>query len=94
MAFRFVVANAAGERVGEYWLGELDRSYRLPDGRRCPVRQAAAWCRDCRQFVAAERIPSPAEIEQELTDLRLPLKRTAGNGWHGSSISPTTKTPA
>jgi hypothetical protein len=40
--------------------------YLLPDGRQLPVRQEAAWCRNCRTVVAAEFIPSLEAVNEQI----------------------------
>ena len=66
MAVRIELVDCSGRLAGSLWLGNFDRCYSLPDGQRCHVPQMVAWCRDCRAFVAAEAMPTLAEIDQVL----------------------------
>src|SRR4051812_39581396 len=72
MALRFDVISASNEPLGSFFLGGLDRSYVLPHKAECRVIQISAWCHNCKKFVAAESIPTLAEIDTALADLNLP----------------------
>jgi hypothetical protein len=43
--------------------------YRLGDGSTLHIDQQPAWCRRCREFLIAERIPSIDELEQTIAEL-------------------------
>ena len=69
MAFDTELKDEKGRTVATFWTG-TERSYVLPDGRRCTVPQAAAWCRDCKEYVAAEEVASLEYIDGRLAALR------------------------
>src|SRR5688572_4871699 len=69
MAFEIELRDEAGRTVARFWTG-IERSYVLPDGRRCAVPQAGAWCHNCRAFVAAQEVPSLERVDQRLVALR------------------------
>lgn len=66
MAFLIQLEDDTGAVAGKLFLGEFDRSYLLPDGRRCRMPQRVAWCRDCDKYVAAENVRSLEDIDMML----------------------------
>lgn len=49
-----------------------DVHYRLANGERMSVPMQAAWCRSCRDFVAAEYLESVEELRNEIAETREP----------------------
>ncbi|MDB5296794.1 MAG: hypothetical protein JWO31_2777 [Phycisphaerales bacterium] len=70
MAYEYVVQTEDGAEIGGFLMGGGFRDYQLPNGEHCPVPEAPAWCNNCRAFVAAERVPSLPEIDEELNAAR------------------------
>jgi hypothetical protein len=69
MAAEIELQDDAGRPVAALSMG-TERSYVLPDGSRCTVPQAAAWCRDCEGYVVAEEVPPMEYVEKRLAALR------------------------
>ena len=63
MGWMYELRDPSGRVAGEFWLGDMERSYVHPDGRTWSMMQAAAWCGDCGAYVAAERVPSLERID-------------------------------
>lgn len=61
MAFLTEIFDRAGRCVTT--LVTTHDKYLLPDGSRMFVPATSAWCRACREFVLAETLQDPAEIE-------------------------------
>jgi hypothetical protein len=54
------------------WFGSQGYYYKFADGTTIGLHPTIAWCVDCQKFVSAESIPAPAQVEDDLVELRDP----------------------
>ena len=75
MGWEVAIFAVDGTDLGGDVLGSFDRSYLMPDGRRCPMfGQRMAWCHACGKFAAAEALPPLTEVDEQIAALRAGAK--------------------